>query len=143
MRKMKILTGLIISLTVLLLLPSCSSKEVTKDTTPKKDTVYVFDQVSPDTVKQNIPPVVASTFSTPNYLIQIGAFSTQDKAETFTDIARKKLNHEFTIKYNDSIKLFVVQVTPPYSSRPEAEKVRDEIKQFQEYRDAWIVTTDK
>ena len=140
---MKILTGLIISLAVLLLLPSCSSKEVTKDNTPKKDTVYVFDQVSPDTVKRSIPPVVTSTVSTPSYLIQIGAFSSREKAETFTDIARKKLNHDFTINYSDNIKLFVVQVAPPYSSRSEAEKVRDEIKQIQDYRDAWIVTIDK
>jgi hypothetical protein len=41
------------------------------------------------------------------------------------------------------IKLFVVQLTPPCTSRPEAEKVRDEIKQFQEYRDVWIVTVEK
>ena len=140
---MKILTGLIISLAVLLLLPSCSSKEVTKDNTPKKDTVYVFDQVAPDTLKQSIPTVVTSTVSTPSYFIQIGAFLSREKAETFTDIAKKKLNHDFTINYSDNIKLFVVQMTPPYSSRPDAEKVRDEIKQIQEYRDAWIVTIDK
>jgi cell division protein FtsN len=142
MRKMKILTGLIISMTVLLL-PSCSSKEVTKDNTPKKDTVYVFDQVTPDSVKQSIPPVVTSSISTPSYVIQIGAFSSREKAESFSEIARKKLNHDFAINYNEYIKLYVVQVTPPYSSRAEAEKVRDEIKQIQDYRDAWIVTIDK
>jgi cell division septation protein DedD len=140
---MKKLAGLIFSVAVLLLLPSCASKEVTKVNTPKKDTVYVFDQVSPDTIKQNVPPVVTPTISTSNYFVQIGAFSAKDKAQSFVDIAKKKINYDLTITYNESIKLYLVQVSPPYTSRPEAEKVRDEIKQIQEYHDAWIVTVDK
>jgi cell division septation protein DedD len=143
MRNMKIIAGLIFSLAVILLLPSCASKEVTKDDTPKKDTVYVFDQVSPDTVKQKEPPVVTQAITTPSYFVQIGAFSTRDKAESFSDIAKKKLNYDVIIKYNDMIKLFVVQLNPHFTSRSEAEKVRDEIKQNQDYRDAWIVTVDK
>jgi cell division protein FtsN len=144
MRKMKKLAGLIFCLAVILLLPSCTPKEVTKDNTPKKDTVYVFDQVSPDTVKQQVnPPVENQTINTPHYIVQIGAFSTRDKAESFSSIAKKKLNHDMTIKYNDEIKLFVVQLIPPFTSRSEADKVRDDIKQFQEYNDAWIVTVDK
>jgi cell division protein FtsN len=144
MRKMKKLAGLIFSLVVILLLPSCASKEVAKDDTSQKDTVYVFDQVSPDTVKQIYqPPVETPTIQAPYYLVQIGAFSTRDKAESFTAVAQKKLNHDITIKYNDEIKLFVVQLNPPYTSRPDAEKIRDQIKQIQEYRDVWIVTVGK
>ena len=145
MRKMKKLVGLFFSFVIIMLLPSCTSKEVTKDNTPKKDTVYVFDQVSPDTVKQQEAPkaVEISELKTPHYFVQIGAFSTREKAESFSGTAKKKLNHEITIKYNDQIKLFVVQIAPPYYSRPEAEKVRDDIKQVQEYNDAWIVTVEK
>jgi cell division protein FtsN len=144
MRKMKKLVGLIFSFAVILLLPSCTSKEVTKENTPKKDSVYVFDRVVPDTVKKQLqPPVENPTLQTPYYLVQIGAFSTRDKAESFSGIAKKKLNYDMTIKYNDEIKLYVVQLTPPFTSRPEAEKVRDEIKQIQEYRDVWIVTVGK
>jgi cell division protein FtsN len=143
MRKMKIIAGLILSIVVVLLIPSCSSKEVTKDNTTKKDTVYVFDQVSPDTVKQKEPPAVTQNNTTISYYIQIGAFSTMEKAESFTDIAKKKFNYDISIKYNEMIKLYVVQLTTPYKSHSEAEKVRDEIKQFQEYHDAWILTVDK
>ena len=139
----KIIAGLIFSFVVILLLPSCASKEVTKENTPKKDSIYVFDQVSADTVKQKEPPVVTQAVTTPSYFIQIGAFSRRDKAEYFSDIAKKKLNYDITIKYNDMIKLYVVQLNPPFTSRPEAEKVRDEIKQNQDYHDAWIVTVDK
>jgi cell division protein FtsN len=140
---MKIIAGLIFSFAVLLLFPSCASKEVTKDNTPKKDSVYVFDQVTPDTVKQIEPPVVSQPTTSTGYVIQIGAFSTRDKAESFSDIAKKKLNYDITIKYNDMIKLFLVQLNPTYNSHAEAEKVRDEVRQNQDYHDAWIVTIDK
>jgi len=146
MRKMKKLAGLIFSFAVIMLLPSCTSKEVTKDNTPKKDTVYVFDQVAPDKETKQVtppPPVENQTIGTPQYFVQIGAFTTRDKAETFSATAKKKLNHEISIKFNDEKKLFVVQISPPYSSRPDAEKVRDEIKQIPEYSDVWIVTVDK
>ena len=103
----------------------------------------MFDQVAPDTVKKQAPPVENTTVQTPYYLVQIGAFSTRDKAESFSGIAKTKLNYDVKIKYNDVIKLFVVQLSPPFSSRPEAEKVRNDIKQYKEYNDAWIVTVDK
>jgi len=144
MRNMKKIAGLIFSFAVILLLPSCANKEVTKDDTPKKDSVYVFDQVAPDTVKKIIPPLVVSpTVQTPSYVVQIGAFSTKDKAESYSAVAKTKMNYDITIKFNDVKQLYVVQLSPPFTSRPEAEKVRDEIKQIYEYRDVWIVTIDK
>jgi cell division protein FtsN len=145
MRKMKKLAGLIFPFVVILLLPSCTPKEATKDNTPKKDTVYVFDRVAPDTVVKQVytPPVETPTYGTPHYFVQIGAFSTRDKAESFSATAKQKLNHEFVIKFNEDKKLYTVQVSPPYTSRPEAEKVRDDIKQVPEYSDAWIVTVEK
>ena len=144
MRKMKKLTGLIFTFAIILLLPSCTSKEVSKEKTPSKDSVYVFDQVSPDTVKQNLPPPVESSPNkVPNYIIQLGAFSTKDKAESFAEVAKTKMNYIMIIKLNDVKGLYVVQLSPSFTSRPEAEKVRDQIRQIYEYRDVWIVTEDK
>ena len=144
MRKMKILAGLIFTFAIILLLPSCTSKEVTKEKTPSKDSVYVFDQVSPDTVKQNLPPPVEiPSNKVPNYIIQLGAFSTRDKAESFAEVAKTKINYVMLIKLNDVKGLYVVQLSPSFTSRPEAEKVRDQIKQIYEYRDVWIVTEVK
>lgn len=148
---MKKLAGLILSSAVILLLPSCTPKEATKDETPKKDTVYVFDRVSPDTVKQQVtPPVENQTETTPStipsttqYFVQIGAFSTRDKAESFSARAKRRLNHEIAIKYNNEKNLFVVQLSPAYTTRSDAEFVRDDIKQIPEYSDVWIVTVDK
>lgn len=151
MRNMKKLAGIILSLAVIMLLPSCSStKEATKEDTSKKDSSYVFDQAPPENVKKIQPPVETvappvenQSFSGTQYFVQIGAFTTKDKAEIFSAAAKEKLNRDVTIKYSDAVKLFVVQINPPLASHSEAEKVRDDIKQFKEYNDAWIVTVDK
>jgi cell division protein FtsN len=143
---MKKLAVLIFSFAVILLLPSCSPKEVTKDNTPKNDSTYVFDQVPKDTTKHvvvNSPAENIPVKGSPQYIVQMGAFSTKDKAETFTAMAKQKLNREMVINFNSEKNLYIVQLDPPFSSRPEAEQVRDNVKQFQEYKDAWIVTVIK
>jgi cell division protein FtsN len=149
---MKKLAGIILSLAVIMLIPSCSSKEVAKENTPKKDSTYVFDQAPPENVKKVQPPVEiqtpAETQTTvenqtnkgARYFVQIGAFSTRDAAETFSSAAKQKLNRDATIRFNQDAKLYVVQLDPPFMTRIEAEKVRDDIKQVKEYSDAWIVT---
>jgi len=141
---MKKLIGLIFSLVVILVLSSCSNKDVTKEETPKKDSTYVFDQVPVDSVKKLMTPadglstgvVVPAT----KYTVQMGAFTTKEKADAFTAVAKKKLNLDMTIKFSSEVNLFVVQVNPPYSTKSEAEKEKDNIKQVQEYKDAWVVT---
>jgi cell division protein FtsN len=144
---MKKLAGIFFSLAVILLLPSCSSKEVTKEDTPKKDTVYVFDQAPQEAPKKvqtpevnQQTPIETQKVTGTHYFVQIGAFSTRDKAETFSAAAKQKLNHEMAIKFNEEKQLYVVQLSPSFTSRSEAEKVRDNVKQTQEYNDAWIVT---
>jgi cell division protein FtsN len=152
MRNMKKLAGIILSLAVIMLLPSCSStKEATKEDTPKKDSVYVFDQAPPETVKKvhpqvETPPVETQTpvenqsHKGTHYFVQIGAFSTREAAETFSSAAKQKLNRDATIRFNQEARLYVVQLDPPFMTRTEAEKVRDDIKLVKEYNDAWIVT---
>ncbi len=140
---MKKLAGLIFPLVVILLLSSCSSKEVTKDEKTQKDSTYVFDQVPVDSVKKVMTPTDGLTNAVvleTKYTVQMGAFSTQEKADAFTVAAKKKLNLDMTIKFSNEKNLFIVQITPPYSTKMEADKERDNIKQFQEYKDVWTVT---
>jgi len=135
---MKKLAGLIFSLVVILLLSSCSNKDVTKEDTPKKDSTYVFDQVPVDTVKHQETAQVEPTGT--KYTVQMGAFSTKEKADVFTSAAKQKLNLDMTIKFSNELNLFIVQLSRSYATKPEADKQRDNIKQFQEYKDAWTVT---
>jgi hypothetical protein len=75
--------------------------------------------------------------------VQIGAFTTKEKAESFAEMSKTKIKNEIDITYSDPVKLYVVQITPFYKSKKEAELVRDEIKLNSEFNDAWIVTVNK
>jgi len=113
-----------------------------------KNDVYVFDDVSStDTTttaaKEVVEPVsVKIEDSLPStiqfYIVQVGAFSTQKKAEKFVSEVKDKLEQELNIHKNDNTGFYVVQLNP-FRTRKDAEKVRDELKQIKEFSGAWIV----
>ena len=116
---------------------ACSSTEKTiKETKP--DETYIFDE---------IPPEDFYTFKTPNqnsnllYVIQIGAFSTLDRAKIFADKSRLVLKKDIKVNFNDRNGLYVVQIHPPYKLKIEAEKFRSELWKMDDYSDAWILET--
>ena len=76
----------------------------------------------------------------PKFTVQLGAFTTKENAETFSATAKKKMNRDLTIKFSSEINKFVVQLTSSYPTKPEADKERDNIRQFQEYKDAWTIS---
>lgn len=129
-----------------LFLSACSSSgetstETTQETQPE---VYVFDDVtepadSINEVKETIPaePVVESTAA--KYFVQVGAFTTRERAEQFYNENSSKISYPMNISYSDEVKLFVVQL-PAFSTREEAEKVRNELWQTSTFKDAFIVT---
>jgi cell division septation protein DedD len=109
----------------------------------EEDKVYVFDDIPKENTieapKTGEYPNLDQTY----YVVQIGAFTSKERAESFTDLAKVKIKNEIKITYNDALKLYVVQITPFYKSKKEAELVRDEIRQVPEFSDAWIVTVNK
>jgi len=119
---------------------SCSlSEEVAKEK-EKSDEIYIFDEV---------PPEDSYTFETlvSNvnflYIIQIGAFSTRERAELFAEKSRRDLNRRIEISYNDDINLFVVRLEEMFTNKIDAERVRANLWQMEEYNDAWIITIKK
>lgn len=130
---MKRIAGILFIFSLLFALSACSpTKETIKDETEKKDSLYVFDEAS-------VEPEVTGTY----YLVQVGAFTTQEKADQFASQFKEKMNKEVSISYNKGNNLFVVQLVPKYKSRPEAEGIRDIIKQEKDYSDVWILTVNK
>lgn len=123
------------------LLTSCSPSEETTRT--DKEEVYVFDEVPEERIiippQTGEYPVLEETY----YVVQIGAFTTKDRAESFAELSRKKILNELSINYSDKVNLYVVQITPFYKSRQEAEIVRDNLKQMEDFNDAWIITINK
>jgi hypothetical protein len=114
----------------------CSSTKETGKENEKEDEIYIFDEVPPEDSYTFEKPVNNVTFL---YKIQIGAFSTRERAELFAERSRRELNRGIGISYNDDVNLFVVQLEEKFSSEIEAERVRANLWQLEDYNDAWII----
>jgi len=138
-----------------LFFPACSSmqqtsgREAQKDNSgEKKDSLYVFDQTTApvkDTAQSaslKIKPEVQNTGVT-SYLIQIGAYTTKERADEFATLSRTKIQDEITISFKSDVNLYVVQLAERFSSHDEAEKERNILWKIPEFKDAWIVTEQK
>ncbi|WP_290660737.1 SPOR domain-containing protein [Ignavibacterium sp.] len=123
----------------LFFLSSCSTPQQTSE----KENIYIFDKQNDDqkieVKKDGEYPAIDDTY----YVVQIGAFTTKSRAENFAENCKSKINREIIITYSEDNNLYLVQITPFYRSRQEAELVRDELKVIPEFNDAWIVIVNK
>ncbi|HKI78687.1 MAG TPA: SPOR domain-containing protein [Ignavibacteriaceae bacterium] len=149
MKKNHLLFGSIFLLLAITIISCSASNDSSNEDmqATKADSVYVFDEVPvtnapKDTLVQQpkvTPPKIEITY----YVVQIGAFTTKEKAENFMEVAKNLLKHDIEISYSENVKLFVVQLTPPYTTKEEAESVRNELWKMDKFNDAWIVTVKK
>jgi cell division septation protein DedD len=111
--------------------------------TDNEKQIYIFDEVPEE--KTIEPPKTGEYPNTVSsyYVVQIGAFTTEEKAEAFAEISRTKTNYKSSVVYSDNLKLYLVQIIPFFKSRTEAEEVRNNLWKLQEFVDAWIVTVNK
>lgn len=126
-----------------------SSEEQSKEKVQAKpDSVYVFDEVPKDSgaVKKEIPPVVKSSVVSGKqtvYYVQVGMFSTPEKANEFVSGAGKELNKQFKVFQNKEKTGYTVWVTPSFGAKADAELYRDEIRKKKEFKDAWVVSASE
>ena len=120
----------------------CSSTQETVKEENKGD-VYVFDEVPTDTVNLDIEPIKEPAISLPpmvtKYYVQIGAYTTRDKADEFASASRKSLKREVFVKFSPDVELVVVHLVA-FNTREEAENVRNELWNKKEFKDAFILT---
>ena len=147
--------GLIFLLSTLSI--SCSStKESTSENSTDQD-VYVFDDVeqvdenSHEAIevtatqkvsdKTNVEPTQPIELVKPEikYIVQVGAFSKGEKADSFISQVKNKTTYPLISNYSEEVELFVVQL-PPFNTRTEAEEVRNQLWKIDEFQDAFIVT---
>jgi cell division septation protein DedD len=136
----------LISLTcaITLIFSACSSQKETIKETPPED-IYVFDELPEDdtpVVYEELPPASSGALSK-YYIVQVGAFTTRDKAENFAAEAKAKLKHEVSINYSSEVNLFVVQLEPSFADRKDAEAKRNQLWKLKDFKDAWILTVTK
>lgn len=129
-------------LTLPLIMFACSSTEQT--VSDQKEEVYVFDSVPADT-SLKLPEFISEypSLNVTYYVVQIGAFTTRERAEKFSEDSKKKLGKDLTISFSNNVNLFVVQLSPLYTSRQEAEKMRNFLWTIDDFKDAWILTVSK
>ncbi|MCF6270816.1 MAG: SPOR domain-containing protein [Melioribacteraceae bacterium] len=130
----------------------CSAtKETDKDTASETQSVYVFDDITTtdtlSTAAEEVPVTEVSKVEEESsafefYIVQLGAFSTLEKAETFVNSTKDKTDYELNIHYSEKVNLHVVQLTP-FRSREKADEVRDELRNIPEFNGAFIVPNNK
>jgi len=126
----------------LLFLYSCSSSEQTQFSKPEvknTDSIYVFDEIPPEDLFEFESPTPKSADV---YVIQIGAFSSFEKAKEFADKSWTKLDKKIKVEFKESKNLYVVWIYPPFQDKESAIKYRSEIQKGGEFGDAWIVTIE-
>ncbi|MHC1736854.1 MAG: SPOR domain-containing protein [Ignavibacteriaceae bacterium] len=123
----------------------CSStQETVKEENSKSDEIYVFDEVPTDTVKLDQEPTITNPVppTITKYYIQIGAFTTREKANEFASASRKSLKKEVFVKFSPDVELFVLHLAA-FNTREDAEKMRNELWKKKEFKDAFILTIDE
>ena len=136
---MKIFLSSILSLFLITLFISCTASQQSNE----EDKVYVFDEIPKENTIEAPKTGEYPNLSEAYYVVQIGAFTTKERADSFVEMSKSKIKNEINITYSDTVKLYVVQIVPFYKSKKEAELVRDEIRMIPEFNDAWIVTVNK
>jgi len=121
----------------------CSStKETAKDDSNKNtQEIYVFDDVvNEDTLSTQKDSLNSENIiSNEKFIVQVGAFSSMDKAEKFVKLNQSQIDWKMKITFSSSVNYYVVQL-PAFSSRSEAEKVRDQLWKTKIFNDAFILT---
>ena len=118
---------------------SCSPFVETQVKKQEPDSLYIFDEIPPEDVFKLESPVPQSLEV---YVVQIGAFSDLERAKEFAEQSRSKLNRDIKVEFNEKKNLYVVWIHPPYQEKTAAETFRSELWNYEEFKDAWIITLD-
>jgi cell division septation protein DedD len=127
---------IILALVVASVFVSCSSSEETQVKKQDTDSLYIFDEIPPEDVFKFESPAQQSVDV---YVIQIGAFSTPERAREFADNSRAILNKDIKVEFNEKTNLYVVWIHPPFQEKAAAEAFRNDLWNREEFKDAWIV----
>lgn len=117
----------------------CSTSQQSSD---DEKQVYIFDEVPEEKTIEAPTTGEYPSLTEAYYVVQIGAYSNEEKANEFAEISRAKTNYKCSVVYSESLKLHLVQIIPFFKSRTEAEEVRNNLWKLPEFVDAWIVTVN-
>jgi len=132
----------------LFLFNACSTVNTTNTAKEPENEVYIFDDVSNLEEKIEEEPVSLPQVKETDlivktvYIVQVGAFSTKERAVRFKQENSFELSYELKISYSSRVGLFVVQL-PEFETREEAETVRNQLRKKRVFSDAFILDKEK
>lgn len=109
-----------------------SNSELQIDNSVNSDSSFIEEPFSENSNTEG------NTIKEAYYLVQIGAFTTLEKAQAFAEISKKMLKKELSVSKNIS-ELYIVQVNEKFLLKQDAQDYRDAIKNLSNFKDAWIV----
>ncbi|MEW6194729.1 MAG: SPOR domain-containing protein [Bacteroidota bacterium] len=147
----------------LIILFGCSATEETQKEEGQKE-IYVFDDVEElDTLKNQpaieavdsartivqtkqdtlteskVKPDSIAESKNPEYIIQVGAFSTKERAEQFIKENQIKTEFQLKLSFSEQVHLHVIQLAP-FITREDAEAARDRLLGIPAFKGAFIIT---
>ena len=157
---MRIANYLLIFFSVFLIACSSSEETLTKDQKKEPD-IYLFTDLnngdttavkmserdnvvtdtqkvinSPETIKSESPIKLSK-----KYFIQVAAFSTMERAQSFVKENQSKIPYLLNISLRQSDNYYIVRLHP-FDKREDAESIKDKIRQIASFKDAFIVNPE-
>jgi len=133
---------------------ACSGTQETTTANSDDQEIYIFDDVSNDEDSVTVEEPVIEAFEISvdtvetvvsranEFVVQLGAFTTEERAKRFVTLNKSKITWRMSISYSTKVLYWVVQLQP-FTTRIEAEKVRNSLWEMETFRDAFIVPEAK
>ena len=136
---MKSILKVLSLITIFFAFNGCTSSQETQVQKQETDSLYIFDEVPPEDIYKFESPA-QQNFDV--FVVQIGAFSSLERAKEFAEESRIVLSKDIKVEYVQQKNLYVVWIHPPFENKIEAESYRNEIRSMEDFKDAWIVTVE-
>lgn len=136
---MKSILKILSLITIFFAFYGCTSSQETQVQKQETDSLYIFDEVPPEDIYKFESPT-QQNFDV--FVVQIGAFSSLERAKEFAEESRVVLSRDIKVEYVQQKNLYVVWVHPPFENKIDAESFRNELRLMEKFKDAWIVTVE-
>ncbi len=104
------------------------------------DSVETIVQTKPDTlIEAKVKPDSTLENKNPDYIVQVGAFSTKERAEQFIKENQGKTEFQLRLSFSEQVHLHVIQLAP-FRSREDAETARDKLLGIPAFKGTFIIT---
>jgi cell division protein FtsN len=142
----------VFSVLLIILIYGCSLTDETTKDSAKDVEVYVFEEIvksEPNETKKEttfIPEKVVEkvevspSIPEQNFIVQVGAFTSRERADQFIRENKSKITQQMLIVYRQDVNLYAVQL-PAFSKKSDAEGAKNQIGKITQFKGAFIISS--